>query len=281
MKTKQITKIFCDVLMFITFLLLVLRIGNIAFHELLGVSVAVLYILHIALNLAWIKKIFSNKINTSKDRIYICLDALLLAGIITITVTGIIISQVLFSFDSGNILCSQIHHIASYITLAIMGIHIGAHIEYLYAFIIKTANNLFKKSGLKVMSAAVAIIIVFTIVYSQIYSSYKGNLQNNQSQNTLINDDTSKNTTTVSETTTSLTSTTSSSSTADSTTSKEKKTKSTTVQTTEAVPSLSDYLGNLFCTGCGKHCSLLSPQCGRGMQQAEQAQQEYESQYSN
>lgn len=38
-----------------------------------------------------------------------------------------------------------------------------------------------------------------------------------------------------------------------------------------------DYLGRLTCTGCGKRCSLLSPQCGRGMNQAEQASTYYES----
>ena len=39
--------------------------------------------------------------------------------------------------------------------------------------------------------------------------------------------------------------------------------------------SLGDYLSSLNCSGCGKHCSLLSPRCGKGENQAAQATNEY------
>lgn len=39
--------------------------------------------------------------------------------------------------------------------------------------------------------------------------------------------------------------------------------------------SLGDYLSSLTCSGCGKHCSLLSPRCGKGENQAAQATNEY------
>jgi hypothetical protein len=48
----------------------------------------------------------------------------------------------------------------------------------------------------------------------------------------------------------------------------------------EETVSLDDYLGSLFCSGCGKHCSLLSPRCGRGQDQASQATAEYYEIYS-
>lgn len=41
-----------------------------------------------------------------------------------------------------------------------------------------------------------------------------------------------------------------------------------------------EYMGNLYCTACGKHCSLLSPRCGRGDQQAEEALSDYEELYA-
>ena len=47
----------------------------------------------------------------------------------------------------------------------------------------------------------------------------------------------------------------------------------------EETVSLDDYLGSLFCSGCGKHCSLLSPRCGRGQDQASQATAEYYETY--
>ena len=43
----------------------------------------------------------------------------------------------------------------------------------------------------------------------------------------------------------------------------------------EETVSLDEYLGSLSCSGCGKHCSLLSPRCGRGQDQVSQATAEY------
>ena len=43
--------------------------------------------------------------------------------------------------------------------------------------------------------------------------------------------------------------------------------------------SLEAYLGSLHCTGCGRHCSLLAPRCGRGENQASQAASEYYETY--
>lgn len=43
--------------------------------------------------------------------------------------------------------------------------------------------------------------------------------------------------------------------------------------------SVDDYLSKLTCTGCGKRCPLLSPRCGRVVRQAEEAREEYYSEY--
>lgn len=48
----------------------------------------------------------------------------------------------------------------------------------------------------------------------------------------------------------------------------------------EETVSLEDYLGSLFCSGCGRHCSLLSPRCGKGENQASQAAEEYYETYN-
>lgn len=43
----------------------------------------------------------------------------------------------------------------------------------------------------------------------------------------------------------------------------------------EDAPSLDEYLKGLFCNGCGRHCSLLAPQCRKGVSRAKTAQTEY------
>lgn len=47
------------------------------------------------------------------------------------------------------------------------------------------------------------------------------------------------------------------------------------------IPTLEEYLGKLVCTGCGRRCCLLSPQCGKGERQAAEAESDYNSTYSN
>ncbi|OXS27223.1 MAG: hypothetical protein BI182_04185 [Acetobacterium sp. MES1] len=46
------------------------------------------------------------------------------------------------------------------------------------------------------------------------------------------------------------------------------------------VPSLSEYLSQFRCGGCGKNCSLLNPRCGVGNQKAQQTEAEYYATYS-
>lgn len=46
------------------------------------------------------------------------------------------------------------------------------------------------------------------------------------------------------------------------------------------VPSLSEYLSQFRCGGCGKNCSLLNPRCGVGNQKAQQTEAEYYAIYS-
>lgn len=46
------------------------------------------------------------------------------------------------------------------------------------------------------------------------------------------------------------------------------------------VPSLSEFLSQFRCGGCGKNCSLLNPRCGVGNQKAQQAEAEYYATYS-
>ena len=61
-----------------------------------------------------------------------------------------------------------------------------------------------------------------------------------------------------------------------------KKEETTSTQASDSdVATVEEYLGNLYCDGCHKHCSLLSPRCGVGENQAEEATNDYEAMYTN
>jgi hypothetical protein len=47
----------------------------------------------------------------------------------------------------------------------------------------------------------------------------------------------------------------------------------------EDTVSMSDYLSNMFCTGCDKHCPLLSPKCDKGEVQLQAAKIKYQELY--
>ena len=44
-------------------------------------------------------------------------------------------------------------------------------------------------------------------------------------------------------------------------------------------PTLAEFLSGLRCSGCGKHCPLSHPRCGRGEMQAQQATEVYYQTY--
>lgn len=42
---------------------------------------------------------------------------------------------------------------------------------------------------------------------------------------------------------------------------------------------MEEYLKGLFCNGCGRHCSLLTPRCRKGDSKANAARTEYYNTY--
>lgn len=50
-------------------------------------------------------------------------------------------------------------------------------------------------------------------------------------------------------------------------------------ETTPPSPTLAEFFTGLRCSGCGKHCPLSHPRCGRGELQARQATEEYYQTY--
>lgn len=50
---------------------------------------------------------------------------------------------------------------------------------------------------------------------------------------------------------------------------------------TGGTPTLSQFLSSMTCTGCGKHCLLSNPRCGKGIVQQEQATQQYQATYGD
>jgi hypothetical protein len=106
---------------------------GISFHEWAGLIIGIFFILHKLLNWGWIKKVtlsFFRKCHW-RSRINYVLDILLLAGLTLMILSGIAIARTIdFSWlDLGGtrIFWRVMHTSSSFITLALFGIHLGIH----------------------------------------------------------------------------------------------------------------------------------------------------------
>ena len=115
--------------MYILFLLLmgqcVLR-G--AVHEWLGIAVGVLFILHNALNYKWYKALFKGRY-TALRSVQTAVNFLLILAVFGCAVSGILISQHIFSVGSGSTieLGRHLHLVVTAWAFVLMTVHLGLH----------------------------------------------------------------------------------------------------------------------------------------------------------
>jgi len=322
MTKNQTLKIIIDISMTALFIILLKAFDTgLEFHEIAGLGIFALILIHNLMNISWIKNvaknIFSDKIKL-KTKLMFGLNLLLTLFILTIVITGILISKVLFTFI--NVGAQEqlifIHKMSSYICLGIIGAHILVHAKYLAAMFKKLFINIKIKNVFVPLSGFALTVFVVAVTARQLYlgaveipsESMTSKLDSQYSYSAVSEETASIPQTEIAETpeTTALPQVTEalkitaapenttvynyvSESTSDTVPSKitestqTKAASETTIQTTQtsADPeiSLEDYLGKLFCTACPKHCPLSNPRCGRGEAQAEQATAEYSSIY--
>jgi len=106
---------------------------GLAFHEWAGLIIGIFFILHKILNWGWIKKVtlgFFRKC-TGRARLNYVLDVLLLAGITLMILSGIAIARTIdfswLNLGGSGMFWRVMHTSSSFITLALFGIHLGLH----------------------------------------------------------------------------------------------------------------------------------------------------------
>jgi hypothetical protein len=106
--------------------------GN-AVHEILGVLIFLLFIMHNALNRHWYMAIGKGKMNVLRI-LRTIINLLLLAMMLLVAATGALISQTVFSDFawSGNLWAHQLHTLSAYLGFILSAIHLGFHWNALY-----------------------------------------------------------------------------------------------------------------------------------------------------
>lgn len=142
---------------------------SMAFHEIGGLFLIGLFIIHLLFNGKWIaavtQRIFSKK-TPAKIRLGYCVDALLLAAFALVGISGVLISKELFSFYGGNA-WKTVHYSASAFAILLMGVHLGLHWSMIRAKLMK--KNAAIKRGARV--AALCLVLGFG-AYSMATTSF-------------------------------------------------------------------------------------------------------------
>jgi len=176
MKKINIIKISLDILMAVVFVLLFNKMvfNGMTFHEVAGLTIGSAFIIHMLLNGKWIKQVsknlFSKKVAV-KTKIGYIIDTLLLISMIIIIFSGIAISKVLFTnlnlSNSTNLNLKAIHTAVSYVSLILVGIHVGLHWNWITGMVKKA----FKIPQNKAFAYAAKLAMVLVLAFG-IYSCY-------------------------------------------------------------------------------------------------------------
>lgn len=168
MKKSMYIKFGLDIIMAVIFVLLFNKrvLGGLAFHEIAGLAMAVIFFTHILLNWKWVKnvtwKLFDKKL-AFKIKIGYLLNVLLLISMTFIIISGILVSKVVFpNIEIANEQWFKISHITiSFIVLILVGAHVGLHWKWVVnvfknIFSVKAPKRVF---GILAKVAAVAFLV--------------------------------------------------------------------------------------------------------------------------
>jgi hypothetical protein len=158
---KNIVKIVLDVIMAILLLLMYSKNAiSMSFHEVGGLAVCGLFLIHKGLNWKWIvgvsKRLFDKSL-PAKTRLGYIVDFLLLVAMTFIAVSGIMISKTLFiSVARGGGFWKMGHYFSSAAAIILVGIHIGLHwsfIRNMFAKVLKLPRAVAKPLAIICLAA--------------------------------------------------------------------------------------------------------------------------------
>ena len=148
--------------------------GGLAFHEIMGLGIGAIFLVHILLNSQWVIKVTQRLFDRtlpSKTRVGCVINILLLFSMAFTIVSGLMISKVLFpGLGLVNQRAFQELHIdISYLTLALVGVHVGLHGQWIMCLMKKVFNV--KASNSVIVGAKVALALFLLLGATQLLSS--------------------------------------------------------------------------------------------------------------
>lgn len=197
MNKKNYKKLILDIAMAILFVTFFNKdLINLRFHAMSGCIFMIFIIAHIFLNKKWVinisKKLFDKNLNLRIKISYI-LSILLFITIFVIMLSGIFMMK--FKHQDKFIYYKMMHYGASYISIILIGIHIGIYWNFVRNTISKILKiNIDVKLSKLLSKIAIILVLIFGIynIYSQKYLSNLSNtityvIENNNSSKIELN----------------------------------------------------------------------------------------------
>ena len=160
----RLFKIVVDILLFVvTFLLVNMDITGNLTHEILGIAMVILLLIHIVTNWNWIKNVTKNfkKVN-KKTKLMYFINLITMLIYFCAILFGIIISHELFKFEtSSNYKFVITHIIFGRLAIIVMFLHIGMHLDIIFKRV--------KNKNIKTILYLIYIIIAIFISSYSIY----------------------------------------------------------------------------------------------------------------
>lgn len=106
------------------------QVLGMAFHEIAGLALGGLFIVHKLLNGRWIKAVAKGLFSRTvplRQKLFWGLDVLLLLSFGYVLISGILISKIVFPASGENHAFTAGHYAAAALALALTGVHVGLH----------------------------------------------------------------------------------------------------------------------------------------------------------
>jgi len=154
-------KLALDAVMLILLVLMYKKqVISMEFHEIGGLALIGLFIVHHLVNARWIgattRKLFA-KGTPGMVRARYIVDALLLVAFLTVGITGVLINKTLFALRVGGN-AKTLHYFASAVAILLMGAHLGLHADYIF-------GKLFRKGANKIAKIATAVLLALLVAF--------------------------------------------------------------------------------------------------------------------
>lgn len=167
---KKWMKLLLDAVLFILLMLMYRKQAvSMAFHEIGGLALIALFVVHHVLNGKWIVAV-SGKLFTkglpNQTRISYLVDALMLIAFLCVGVSGALISKTVFSFHVRDGAWKTLHYFCSALSLLLIGVHVGLHMTYLFGWMHQ------RGTCIRIAGVTIALALVATGVYSLATTSY-------------------------------------------------------------------------------------------------------------